>query len=251
MTKPALLLLPNLLGEHRHHEPYLPGSVDRAVITLNGLIAESDREARRFLSRFKMETPVHLIPVAILNVNTKPEDIDFLLEPIIQGERWGYLSDAGLPCVADPGAILVRRARQRGIAIQAFTGPCSITLALMLSGLEGQRFAFHGYIDKEESRRAGKIKQLEKRSKEDRATQIFMEAPYKNDYLLQHLIDTLDPETYLCVAWDLTLPSQSVVCQQVGAWKRIPLPQIKDKPAQFMVYAADLIDLRKNSNPKK
>src|SRR5438105_661180 len=109
MTSPALLLLPNLLAEQRHHEPYLPNSVDKAVLTLNGLIAESEQGGRRFLSHFFETKQAHNIPIALLNEHTPEQDFDFLLDPIKKGERWGLVSDAGLPCVADPGSKLVRR----------------------------------------------------------------------------------------------------------------------------------------------
>src|SRR5258708_21049619 len=146
--KSALLLLPNLLGEHRHHEMFLPSSVDKAVSSLDGLIAESDIEGRRFLKRFETKKPAMEIPIALFNEHTPDDHIDFLLEPIVKGGRWGLVSDAGLPCIADPGAKLVQRARQLGILIQAFVGPSSILFALMLSGLPGQKFAFQGYLPK-------------------------------------------------------------------------------------------------------
>jgi len=232
---PALLLLPNLLTETRHHDLFLPPSVDRAVVTLDGLIAESEAGGRRFLSHFPLEKKVHEIPIALLNEHTPDEDYDFLLEPIKQGERWGLISDAGLPCIADPGSKLVARARKLGIAVQAFVGPCSFVLALMLSGLPGQRFAFHGYLNKEPKEREREIRLLQKRAQEDHATQIFMEAPYRNQHLLKSLLDTLPDETDLCVAWDLTLPTQGVVTQKIATWKKIPLPNLEKKPAVFLI----------------
>ena len=227
--KPALLLLPNLLGEIAHHAPFLPASVDKAVLTIDGLIAESATAGRRYLSRFETKKPTNLTSIALFNEHTPDADIDFLLEPIRKGERWGLISDGGLPCIADPGAKLVSRARQSGILIQAFVGPSSILLSLMLSGLPGQRFNFSGYIDKEPLKRAQEIKELEKRSKKEEATQIFIETPYRNDHTLETLLQTLNEKTKLCVAWDLTLSTQGVLSQSVAVWKKSPLPQLAKK----------------------
>lgn len=240
MTKSVLLLLPNLLGDHRHADPFLPSSVAKAVQTLDGLIAESETEGRRFLKRFETAKPASEIPIALFNEHTPDADIDFLLEPMKQGQRWGLVSDAGLPCVADPGAKLVRRARQIGIPIQAFVGPSSILLALMQSGLPGQRFAFNGYLDREPSKRRAEIQQLAKKSKEEEMTQIFIEAPYRNKHTIEALVESLPDSCWLCVAWDLTMPTQGLVSQPVQLWKKSPLPNLEKKPAIFLLYNGNM-----------
>lgn len=232
--KPALLLLPNVLGDVKHHELFLPASVDKAVSTLDGLIAESAMAGRRFLSRFETKKPANEIPIALFNEHTPDTDIDFLLEPIRKGERWGLVSDGGLPCIADPGAKLVQRANQSGIVVQAFSGPSSILLALMLSGLPGQRFFFAGYLDKDPKKRLGEIKDLERHAKKENATQIFIEAPYRNKHLLESLVDTLQDNTQLCVAWDLTLSTQGYVSQSIERWKKCPMPNLEKKAAIFL-----------------
>lgn len=238
MKKPALLLLPNLLGEIPHHEIFLPSSVDKAVESLDGLIAESEAGGRRFLKRFKTQKPAEQIPIALYSKTTSDKDLDFLLEPIsLKGERWGYVSDAGLPCIADPGAALVNRARQRGIAIQAFVGPSSILMALMLSGLSGQQFTFHGYLPREEEPREKQIKMLEKNAKA--FTQIFMEAPHRSKHMLESLLKNLQDQTRLCIAWDLTLPTQGILSQTVAIWKKSPLPNIDKKPAIFLIKTTE------------
>lgn len=235
--KPALLLLPNLLGEHAHHEVFLPNSVDRAVETIDGLISESVGGGRRFLSRFKTPKPAHEIPIALLNEHTPDADLDFLLEPIIKGERWGLVSDSGLPCMADPGAKLVARARQRGLPVQAFVGPSSLTLGLMLSGLPSQCFAFHGYISRDASEQKQQLQLWEKRSKQEQATQIFIETPYRAPQVLQSLISTLSDSTLLCVASELTSPSQMVVTQSIATWKKMAVPNLLNKPTIFLFSA--------------
>lgn len=232
--KAALLLLPNLLGEVVHHQLFLPASVDRAVESLDGLIAESEGGGRRYLARFRHEKKPHQIPLALLNEHTPDEDMDFLLEPIRKGERWGVVSDAGLPCIADPGAKLVRRARQTGLLIQAFSGPSAIFLSLMLSGLSGQRFYFHGYLKKDPSLLKTEIKKLERTSKAEQVTHLFIETPYRNQMLLESLLNTLEDNTWLATAWDLTLPSQGILSQSVSVWKKSPLPNLNKKNAIFL-----------------
>lgn len=236
--KPVLLLLPNLLGDHRHHEPFLPSSVDKAVATLDGLIAESESEGRRYLKRFATKKPALEIPIALFNEHTPDSDLDFLLQPMMSaGERWGFVSDAGLPCLADPGAKLVRRAREVGIVVQAFVGPSAITLALMLSGLPAQRFNFLGYLDKDPDNRKKEIRHLSEVSRKDESTQVFIEAPYRNKYTLEALLETLPGSAWLCVGWDLTMPTQGLLSQRVDTWKKSPLPNLEKKPAIFLVYS--------------
>lgn len=231
----TLLLLPNVLGDVRHHELFLPSSVDKAVEKLDGLIAESESGGRRFLSRFKHHKKPHEIPLALLNEHTQDKELDFLLEPMKEGERWGLISDGGLPCIADPGSKLVALARQRGIVIQAFNGPSSIILALMLSGFSGQRFQFHGYLNKDPKKAAQEIHKIEKRAGEELSTQIFIEAPYRNKSLLELLLATLSDDTLLACGWDLTLPTQGMVSQPVALWKKSPLPALEKRTAIFLI----------------
>lgn len=237
--KPALLLLPNLIGDHRHHEPFLPSSVDKAVLSLDGLIAESEQAGRRYLSRFMDIKLAHAVPIALFNEHTPDDNINFLLEPVLKGQRWGIVSDAGLPCIADPGSKLVSRAKQIGIVVQAFVGPSSILLALMQSGFAGQRFTFHGYLDKDPAKRKTQIKYLERVAKTDKYTQIFMETPYRNQQVMTMLIETLQESTPLCVAWDLTMPTQGVLSQTVATWKKSPPPNLEKRNAIFIIGASE------------
>ena len=231
---PVLLLLPNLIADHKHHELFLPPSVDKAMSTLDGLIAESEKAGRRYLGRFKTKKPAHEIPLALYNKNTPDEDIDFLIEPIVKGERWGLISDSGLPCIADPGAKIVARAKKVGIAIQAFVGPSSIMMALMQSGLNGQCFTFHGYLDKEHENMSRKLVELERESKRRFMTQIFMERPFHTQQTLQCILEALSENTQLCVACELTSPDQKVLTQTVGVWRKSPPPALNDKNTLFL-----------------
>ncbi len=234
MSKAALILLPNVLGKVSDHHNFLPASVDEAVASIDGIIAESMPGARSYLKRFKTKKATYDIPVAILD---KKSDLNFLLEPIVDGERWGFISDAGLPCLADPGAKLVARARKLDLEIEAHPGPSSITMAIMLSGLPCQHFAFLGYLSKFPDKRKKEITFLIRDSAKNKATQIFIEAPYRNDHTLADLLEILGDRAILCVAWDLTLSTQEVISMPVGEWKKIKRPSLAKKPAIFLFYS--------------
>jgi len=225
----TLYLLPNLLGSAKEHHLFLPASVDQAVAEIDGLIAESEGEGRRFLKRFQTKKKPHEMPIALLT--KKVRDLDFLLEPVKKGEKWGVISDCGLPCIADPGAALVLRARQLNLKIEAFTGPSSISYALMLSGLPGQSFYFHGYLSKIPAERAKELQQWEKLKG---TTHLFIEAPYRNLHTFQACLDVLHPETLLCVATALTFPEQWVETLPIFLWKKKPTPNIAKKPTLFL-----------------
>ncbi len=229
-NKGQLLLLPNLLNKEAHHELFLPKSVDRAVLSLDGLIAENEKEGRAYLKRFGApfrETPIHLL-------NKHSQDIATLLKPMQAGEKWGLISDAGLPILADPGYRLVHRARELGILIKTFVGPSSLIFALMLSGLPAQQFAFHGYLPRKPEET---IQMLETRSLQEQSTHIFIEVPYRNQKLLETLLHTLSNSTLLCIAWDLTMPTQGVETHLISEWNKRTLPNLHKHPAVFLFNA--------------
>jgi 16S rRNA (cytidine1402-2'-O)-methyltransferase len=227
----TLYLLPNLLGPASDHHFFLPASVDQAVSTLDGLIAESESEGRRFLKRFATKKRPHEMPIALLNKSVR--ELDFLLEPVRKGENWGVISDCGLPCMADPGAALVMRARQLHIPVELFAGPSAISHALVLSGLSGQSFFFHGYLSKKPEERAKELRQWEKLKG---TTHLFIEAPYRNEHTLKACLEKLQPDTLLCVATSLTLPDQCVETLPVFLWKKKELPCIAKKPTIFLFH---------------
>jgi 16S rRNA (cytidine1402-2'-O)-methyltransferase len=223
-----LLLLPNLLGEESSHEEWLSRGVVSAVESIDGLIAESERGGRRYLRRFSRH-----LPIKLLNEHSTDREIEALLPP--QGESWGVISDCGLPCLADPGSKLVFYAKKRGIEIRALSGPSSLTLALMLSGLPAQRFTFHGYLPKDKKLLLKELKLMERESMQKGATQLFIEAPYRNERLFSLLCEGLSARTQLSIAWDLTLPGESVITQSIADWRAGTAPPIDGKPAIFLV----------------
>jgi len=237
---PSLILLPNVLHEGEEDiKNVFPPIVQDKVVALQGLIAESEKEARRYLKRFTFPEgrTFREVPLRLLNEHTTPQELNDLLKPLVKGETWGLISDAGLPCLADPGANLVAIARKRGIAIEAIPGPSSLFLALMLSGLSAQRFTFHGYLEREPSKLASQIKELEKQSLKNHQTQMCIEAPYRSQNLLQALIQELAPSTVLSTCVKLTAPDQAVWTLPVKEWRKKPLPDLHKKPAVFLFFA--------------
>ncbi len=235
--KPTLFLFPNLLDEEGDHTLVLPKSVDEAVPQIHGLIAESEKPARRFLRRFAFEAPKTFrdVPIKLLNEHTSEQQLDELLEPILKGQCWGLISDCGMPCLADPGSNMVFKARQKGVVIKTFVGPCSILLALVLSGLGGQRFTFHGYLPKEEPLLIKAIQEMQKRSTQEKSTHLFIETPYRNQKLFSLLLKILHDNTQLCIATDLTGQKQEIATRSVGGWKKVPMPEIDKRPTVFVL----------------
>jgi 16S rRNA (cytidine1402-2'-O)-methyltransferase len=234
--RPGLLyLLPNALGDTAPGA-VIPEAVLQRTRSLDYFIAENPKTARAFLKRVGLALPLQGIRIERLDHNTRPQDMMALLGPLLGGRDAGLLSEAGLPAVADPGAGLVRLAHENGIRVAPLSGPSSILLALAASGLEGQRFAFHGYLPVDGSKLAGALKELERESKRRRQTQIFIETPYRNERTLAALLRALDPATLVCVAADLTLETESVRTEPVAAWRKAARA-IGRRPAVFLFLA--------------
>jgi len=235
----SLILLPNLLDESLSHEIFLPVSIGQAVHKLQGLFAESEKSARRYLRRFLSHEEMRKISIRLLNEHTKPNEFEELFEPLLRQETWGILSDAGLPCLADPGAQLVALAHRHQIPVDALVGPSSIVLGLQLSGLASQKFFFHGYLPREIPLLQHTLKALEKQSYEQGVTQIFIEAPYRSAKLLDLILEVLKESTCLCVALNLTTSHQRVISQKIIEWKKQKEALLIEKePAVFLFRAS-------------
>lgn len=216
--KGTLLLLPTQLGES-DWQTVLPAATRETACQLRHFVVENAKSARASLKWLGHPVPLREIAIEQLPEPLKPQDIERLLAPLLAGNDLGLMSEAGCPGVADPGALLVRRAHELGIPVKPLVGPSSLLLALMASGLDGQRFAFHGYLPQREPERSKRIAELEKESRQKRQTQLFIETPYRNEALFNALLAACQPDTRLSVATDLTLTTESVATHRIADWK--------------------------------
>jgi len=233
-----LYLIPSALGE-TPWTCYLPAETRETACRLRRFIAENAKTARAELKRIGHPMPLREVIIEQLAEKLTAPDIERLLAPLLLGEDVGLLSEAGCPAVADPGAQLVRQAHALGITIRPLVGPSSLLLALMGSGLDGQRFAFHGYLPAREPERSRRIVHLEKESGKLQQTQLFIETPYRNDALMAALMSTCRPATRLCIAVDLTLPTQLVTSRTVADWHRQPPPVLDRRPTVFLLLSGE------------
>ncbi|HSN21154.1 MAG TPA: SAM-dependent methyltransferase [Usitatibacter sp.] len=237
MANGRLYLVPAWLAEDTPPEAVLPAAALERVRSLECFVVENARSARRFLAACRHPKPLRELRFAELNEHTGAASVPALLAPLLEGRDTGLLSEAGAPAVADPGALLVAAAHARGIAVVPLVGPSSIVLALMASGLEGQRFRFLGYLPVDSAARRARLAGLERDSSRHDETQIFIETPYRNDAMLADILQTCKGGTRLCVAADLTGPSEWIRSDRIDGWKSRPSPAIGKKPAIFLVLA--------------
>lgn len=245
-----LYLIPNTLGPAAPTmaDPLayvIPTEVQTITARLDYFIAENAKTTRAFLklvaAQRPLAKPLQEIRITELNVNTPATDLPALLAPIKAGIDGGLISEAGVPAVADPGANLVRLAHSQGIQVRPLVGPSSLLLAVMASGLNGQSFAFNGYLPTDGAQRAKRLKALEDRSRLERQTQLFIETPYRNAAVLEALVTTCKPSTLICVATDLSLPTETITTQVASKWKQDlaagKTPDFHKKPTVFLLLA--------------
>jgi 16S rRNA (cytidine1402-2'-O)-methyltransferase len=245
-----LYLIPNTLGSNDEAPAnplatVIPEQVRAITASLPYFIAENAKTTRAHLKLIGLTHPLarslQEIRIKELNVNTEASALPELLAPLLAGEDAGLISEAGVPAVADPGANLVRLAHASGIRVRPLVGPSSLLLAVMASGLNGQSFAFNGYLPTDASQRAKRLKTLEDRSRAERQTQLFIETPYRNAALLEALASTCHASTLVCVATDLSLPSESIRTQPAGKWRTDmaagKTPDFHKKPTVFLLLA--------------
>lgn len=219
MTTGRLILFPVPIGA-QDIALSLPQGNLHLLSQCHTFIVEELRSARRFLKSAGYPHPIDDTVFHILNEHTSPQDITHYLDAIFKGDNIGLLSEAGLPCVADPGAMVTRMAQSKGVEIVPLVGPSSLMLALMASGLNGQNFAFNGYLPVNPQQRASAIRNLERNAHQSGQTQIFIEAPYRNNQMLQTLAETCRPDTLVCVACDITLDSQTIRTMTAAQWRK-------------------------------
>ena len=213
-----LYLIPNLLGESEVAQ-VLPAHVREVVLLCKHFIVENAKNARHFIKQIAPEHPQSELELFVLNKHTPEEDKQSFLSPCLAGLPMGIISDAGCPAIADPGSDVVRLAHRKGIRVVPLVGPSSLLLSLMASGLNGQSFAFNGYLPIDKSDRKEALKRLEKRAKEERQSQLFIETPYRNEALFEEMLQLLSPQTSLCVATNVTLSQESIHTYTIAEWK--------------------------------
>ncbi len=232
----TLYLIPVTLGDDNITK-VLPADVVSIAQQLDTFVVESEKSARHFLSTIKTIKPVRELSLNLLNEHTEDKDVSALLAPLLAGKDIGLMSDAGCPGVADPGAKLIELAHDKGIRVVPFVGPSSILLSLMASGLNGQQFAFLGYLPVDKVLRNQKLKEIEKRSLNHKETQLFIETPYRNQHMLEAVLSVCQPNTRLCVACDISLASEMITTKMIATWKKSPLPDLHKRPTVFLLLS--------------
>jgi 16S rRNA (cytidine1402-2'-O)-methyltransferase len=229
-----LYLIPVTLGDDELSKA-LPIAVVETTRHLENFVVENEKTARRFLSAVKTAKPVRELSLRVLDEHTQDKELPALLAPLLAGQDVGLMSEAGCPGVADPGAHLIELAHRKGIRVVPLVGPSSILLALMASGLDGQRFSFLGYLPSEKAARMQRLREIEQHSRKTHETQIFIETPYRNMHLLEDILATCAAETRLCVACNVSLERELIRSQRVVDWKKMPLPDLHKQPTVFLL----------------
>ena len=230
----TLYLIPVTLGDDNISQ-VLPPDVVKIAQNLENFVVESEKSARHFLSTIKTTKPVRELTLNLLNEHTLDKDVSAMLAPLLAGKDVGLMSDAGCPGIADPGAKLVELAHQKGIRVVPLVGPSSIILSLMASGLNGQQFAFLGYLPVDKQARNLKLKEIEKRAQTHNETQIFIETPYRNQHMLEAILSTCNANTRLCIASQVSLPDEMIVTKTINGWKQDALPDLHKKLTVFLL----------------
>lgn len=232
----TLYLIPCPISDDTAVADVTPASNQAIINSLDYFIVENTRSARRFLSKSGYARAIDDATFVELNEHTtSPTEIAKMIEPLKAGRSAGVISEAGVPAVADPGQAVVELCHKHNIRVVPLVGPSSILMAVMASGLSGQSFAFNGYLPIKEPERSKTIKHLESRARAEHQSQLFIEAPYRNVKLLEHMLKTLNPETRLCIACDITSQSEFIRTQSVAQWQKSSLPDIQKRPAIFII----------------
>jgi len=230
----TLYLIPTILADDTAAQ-VLPPQVAEHVAALRYFLVENARTARRFIKSVAPQQVIEELRISVIDKDSTEAQIQAALQPLVAGQNGGVISEAGCPGIADPGAELARRAHQLGVRVVPLVGPSSLLLALMASGMNGQSFAFHGYLPIERGKRMAALKKLEQQALQQHQTQLFIETPYRNLPLLEDLLSTLHPGTRLCVAASLTAENEYIRTDTVAGWKKKPLPEIHKQPAVFLI----------------
>lgn len=234
MNHGKLYLIPVTLGEMQADD-VLPHTVKRAIGFINHYIVENEKTARRAIKAIMPEKAQSSLHLSTLNKHTDVAAHNEMLKPCFEGINVGLMSEAGCPGIADPGAAIVKLAHEKGIQVVPLVGPSSLLLAMMASGMNGQSFTFHGYLPIDKGERKSALKMLEKLSSDKDQSQLFIETPYRNNKMLEDLVQTLQPNTHLCIAADITLPSEFIKTHRIADWKKMKV-DLDKRPAIFIIH---------------
>ena len=228
--KGKIYLIPVTLGDN-NYKKVIPEEVVETIKKIRFFVVEEIRTARRFLRMIDKDFPIDDSTFYVLNEHSDGNNLEEIIKPALEGNDMGVMSEAGLPCIADPGSIFVKYAHTKELQITPLVGPSSIILALISSGFNGQNFTFNGYLPVKPEERTKKIKELEKLSRKG-TTQIFMETPYRNQKMVDSILETCDNDTLLCIATDITLPTEQIATRKISYWKK-HIPDVKNR---YVIY---------------
>lgn len=229
-----IYLIPITLGDNDPLE-VLPITIKRTIDFIDDYIVENEKTARKFIKSIHPEKVQASLRLSTLNKHTQVNEHNAMLQPCLEGKNVGIMSESGCPGVADPGAVIVKLAHEKGIQVIPLVGPSSILLALMGSGMNGQSFAFNGYLPIEKSEKKTALKNLERLSSDKNQTQIFIETPYRNNKLLEDIVQALQPSTHLCIASDITLPTEYIKTLRIQDWKKTKI-DLHNRPTIFIIH---------------
>lgn len=232
--KGKLYLIPTTLGEMNPHD-VMPQTVKRAIDFIDFYIVENEKTARKFIKSINPEKIQANLKISTLNKHTEITEHNTMISPCLNGINMGLMSEAGCPGVADPGAAIVKMAHEKGIQVIPLVGPSSILLAMMSSGMNGQSFAFNGYLPIDKAEKKSTLKNFEKLSYDKNQSQIFIETPYRNNKLFEDIIQALQPNTDLCIATDITLPTEYIKTMRVADWKKTKV-DLHNRPTIFIIH---------------
>lgn len=229
-----LYLIPTTLGDSDPMD-VLPQTIKRSIDFIDYYIVENEKTARKSIKGVNPEKKQSELNLFVLNKHTETkEHLDFI-KPLLEGKNMGLMSEAGCPGVADPGAVIVKLAHEKGIQVVPLVGPSSILLAMMASGMNGQSFTFNGYLPIEKGEKKAALKNLEKLSQDKNQSQIFIETPYRNNKMLEDILQALNPMTHLCIATDITLPSEYIKTMRASEWKKVKV-DLHNRPTIFIIH---------------
>lgn len=240
-AKGKLYLIPCFIADVPYGE-VLPEKIRRVTENIRYFAVENVRSARRFIRRILPEKSIDALQFFEIGKRSAPASVEQALAPCLQGADVGVISEAGVPAVADPGARVVQAAHRMGIPVVPLSGPSSLLMALMASGLSGQNFAFHGYLPIDPTQRAARIRQIEQRSGKESSAQLFIETPFRNLRLFESLLSVCTPTTRLCIASGISSPDEYIATRTIARWRETPAPPIDRRPTVFILQKSSGAD---------